>query len=78
MLNVLEYGLDRATDPNENKVNQVRQLVCCFFYFILFYFFSTPPEFVWEDPDNVPGIVFFWAPQAERVSSAVTAKQARG
>ncbi|KFQ08349.1 Regulator of G-protein signaling 9, partial [Haliaeetus albicilla] len=22
MLNVLEYGLDRATDPNENKVNQ--------------------------------------------------------
>uniref|UniRef100_A0A663EB80 Regulator of G protein signaling 9 n=1 Tax=Aquila chrysaetos chrysaetos TaxID=223781 RepID=A0A663EB80_AQUCH len=28
MLNVLEYGLDRATDPNENKVNQVRQLVC--------------------------------------------------
>uniref|UniRef100_A0A8B9M1R7 Regulator of G-protein signaling 9 n=1 Tax=Accipiter nisus TaxID=211598 RepID=A0A8B9M1R7_9AVES len=27
MLDVLEYGLDRATDPNENKVNQVRQLV---------------------------------------------------
>ncbi|NXW13733.1 RGS9 protein, partial [Circaetus pectoralis] len=27
MLNVLEYGLDRATDPNENKVNQVRQLI---------------------------------------------------
>lgn len=25
MLDVLEYGLDRVTDPNENKVNQVRQ-----------------------------------------------------
>lgn len=24
MLDVLEYGLDRVTDPNENKVNQVR------------------------------------------------------
>ena len=25
MLDVLEYGVDRVTDPNENKVNQVRQ-----------------------------------------------------
>lgn len=25
MLNALEYGLDRVTDPSENKVNQVRQ-----------------------------------------------------
>ncbi|NXY36360.1 RGS9 protein, partial [Pomatorhinus ruficollis] len=25
MLDALEYGLDRVTDPNENKVNQVRQ-----------------------------------------------------
>ncbi|NWV78421.1 RGS9 protein, partial [Dasyornis broadbenti] len=25
MLDVLEYGLDRVTDPNESKVNQVRQ-----------------------------------------------------
>lgn len=25
MLDVLEYGLNRVTDPNENKVNQVRQ-----------------------------------------------------
>uniref|UniRef100_A0A8C3V442 Regulator of G-protein signaling 9 n=3 Tax=Passeriformes TaxID=9126 RepID=A0A8C3V442_CATUS len=25
MLDVLEYGIDRVTDPNENKVNQVRQ-----------------------------------------------------
>lgn len=39
MLNVLEYGLDRATDPNENKVNQVRQLVCCFFFLFYFIFF---------------------------------------
>ncbi|NXW07162.1 RGS9 protein, partial [Fregetta grallaria] len=27
MLDVLEYGLDRVTDPNENKVNQVRQIM---------------------------------------------------
>uniref|UniRef100_A0A8C3UY34 Regulator of G-protein signaling 9 n=1 Tax=Catharus ustulatus TaxID=91951 RepID=A0A8C3UY34_CATUS len=27
MLDVLEYGIDRVTDPNENKVNQVRQIV---------------------------------------------------
>lgn len=46
MLDVLEYGLDRATDPNENKVNQVRQ-------------HSFTAGFVWEDPDNVPGMVFF-------------------
>lgn len=26
MLDVLEYGIDRVTDPNENKVNQVRQV----------------------------------------------------
>ncbi|NXM90130.1 RGS9 protein, partial [Oenanthe oenanthe] len=25
MLDALEYGLDRVTDPNESKVNQVRQ-----------------------------------------------------
>lgn len=68
MLDVLEYGVDRVTDPNENKVNQVRQG----------WFFPTPTEFVWEGPDNVPGIVIFWALQAERVSSALTAAQARG
>lgn len=55
MLDVLEYGIDRVADPNENKVNQVRQV----------FFFSTLTEFVWEDPDNVPGIVVFWALQAE-------------
>ncbi|NXY73878.1 RGS9 protein, partial [Glareola pratincola] len=27
MLDVLEYGIDRVTDPNENKVNQVRQIM---------------------------------------------------
>ncbi|NXJ80407.1 RGS9 protein, partial [Trogon melanurus] len=27
MLDALEYGLDRVTDPNENKVNQVRQAI---------------------------------------------------
>lgn len=26
MLDVLEYGIDRVADPNENKVNQVRQV----------------------------------------------------
>ncbi|NXG08880.1 RGS9 protein, partial [Sakesphorus luctuosus] len=26
MQDILEYGVDRVTDPNENKVNQVRQL----------------------------------------------------
>ncbi|NXU79431.1 RGS9 protein, partial [Oreotrochilus melanogaster] len=26
MTDTLEYGIDRATDPNENKVNQVRQV----------------------------------------------------
>ncbi|NXW35889.1 RGS9 protein, partial [Phaetusa simplex] len=27
MLDVLEYGIDRVTDPNENKVKQVRQIM---------------------------------------------------
>lgn len=69
MLDVLEYGVDRVTDPNENKVNQVRQG---------WFLFSTPTEFVWEDTENVPGVVIFWALQAECVSSARTAEQARG
>lgn len=64
MLDVLEYGLDRATDPNENKVNQVRQ-----------HLFTA--GFVWEDPDNVPGMIFFGGTQAVRVSPATTAKCAR-
>lgn len=70
MLDALEYGLDRVTDPNENKVNQVRQG--------WFSFFNTPTEFVWEDPENVPGVVTVWALQAECVSSALTAEEARG
>lgn len=49
MLDALEYGLDRVTDPNENKVNQVSQAV---FWFV----FPTPTGFVQEGPDNVPGI----------------------
>lgn len=65
MLDVLEYGLDRATDPNENKVNQVRQRS------------FTAVEFVWEDPNNVPRVVFLGGMQAVQVSSAVTAKCAR-
>lgn len=65
MLDVLEYGLDRATDPNENKVNQVRQHL------------FTAVEFVWEDPNNVPRVVFLGGTQAVQVSSAVTAKWAR-
>lgn len=66
MLDVLEYGLDRVTDPNENKVNQVRQV---FFSHLLNLFGRTQTISL--------GLWFLWAPQAERVSSAVTAKRAR-
>lgn len=59
MLDVLEYGIDRVTDPNEDKVNQVRK------------HFFTSVESVWEDPGSVAGIVvFFWRMQAEQVSDS--------
>ncbi|NXL28568.1 RGS9 protein, partial [Glaucidium brasilianum] len=32
MLDALEYGLDRVTDPNESKVNQVRQGLLIMYY----------------------------------------------
>uniref|UniRef100_A0A8C5T9M1 Regulator of G-protein signaling 9 n=1 Tax=Malurus cyaneus samueli TaxID=2593467 RepID=A0A8C5T9M1_9PASS len=38
MLDVLEYGLDRVTDPNESKVNQVRH--ACFFFTHLLHLFG--------------------------------------
>uniref|UniRef100_A0A803YSS7 DEP domain-containing protein n=1 Tax=Meleagris gallopavo TaxID=9103 RepID=A0A803YSS7_MELGA len=47
MLDVLEYGIDRVTDPNEDKVNQVRK------------HFFTSVESVWEDPGSVAGTVVF-------------------
>lgn len=45
MLDVLEYGIDRVTDPREDKVNQVRK------------HFFTSVESVWEDPGSVAGTV---------------------
>lgn len=62
MLDVLEYGLDRVTDPNENKVNQVRQAVFCFV-------FPTPTGFVQKDPDNVPGVAQLWQPNRPEVEA---------
>ncbi|POI32626.1 hypothetical protein CIB84_003623, partial [Bambusicola thoracicus] len=44
MLDVLEYGIDRVTDPNEDKVNQVRK------------HFFTSIEPVWEDAGTVAGV----------------------
>lgn len=69
MLDVLEYGLDRVTDPNENKVNQVRQG---------WFLFTHLLNLSGRSQKMSLGLPFFWALQAECVSSALTAEQARG
>lgn len=64
MLDVLEYGIDRVTDPNENKVNQVRQA---------WVFLTHLLNLSGRTQKMSLGLSFFWALQAECVSSALRA-----
>lgn len=62
MLDVLEYGIDRVTDPNEDKVNQVRK-----------HFFTSVES--GRIQAVLLALWCFWRMQAEQVSSAMRAKR---